>query len=298
MNIIIDFDNTFYTSNRDVDDGMALLYLLGSPDINVVGVTGSFGNGSIEEVDQSTKRLLKELDIESIPYAKGASEKGDYLTKASQLLVKLVNQYSGDINILALGALSNLQGAFLQDQNFFNKINQIVLMGGITAPLIFDKQEMLELNFSCDPQASYTVLTKGTHVSILTGNNCLDLLFTYKDYETYFGEVKSPLANIIMEYTKPWIQDNEDEYGIKGFYNWDSLAAAYLVSPEYFDSNWAEYTISLQSLSIGSLETTYIDPTSYASSKPIKKVKLNTPTIKNADQLKHQLFSNWSATVS
>lgn len=293
MNIIIDFDNTFYTPKRDVDDGMALLYLLGNPQVNIVGITGTFGNGSIEDVDQSTQRLMKDLSIESIPYAKGASEAGDYLTDASQLLVEIVNQYAGDISILALGALSNLQGAYLRDEQFFQKVNEIVLMGGITEPLIFDKQEMLELNFSCDPQATFTVLTKGTHISIMTGNNCLGLLSTRNDYKEYLGRVDTPLATLIKHYTNPWFKDNEDEYGIKGFYNWDSLAAAYLINPSLFQDQWQDFTVSVHSLSTGSLVSSYYDPTSYVSSKPIAKVRLNTPTIKDQSKLNHQLFSNW-----
>lgn len=298
MNVIIDFDNTFYTPQRDVDDGMALLYLLGNPQVNVVGITGTFGNGSIEKVDRCTKRLMKDLNIESIPYAKGAKEAGDYLTEASQLLVDLVDQYAGDVHLLALGALSNLQGAYLRDALFFQKVKEIVLMGGITEPLIFNKQEMLELNFSCDPQASFTVLTKGSHVSIMTGNNCLGLLSTRKDYEAYLGKIETPLAKLIKDYTDPWFQDNEDEYGIKGFYNWDSLAAAYLINPSLFQDQWQEFTVSVHGLSTGSLVSSFYDTSSYINSKPIEKVRLNTPKIKNQSKLNHQLFSNWLNAVN
>lgn len=108
MKVAIDFDNTFYTPNRDVDDGLALMYLLGSSQVDLVGITSCFGNAPIEEVDQSTQRLIEELGLESIPYAKGAKEAGDYLSPASQLLVDLADRYAGDLCLLATGSLANL----------------------------------------------------------------------------------------------------------------------------------------------------------------------------------------------
>ncbi|MBG9980267.1 nucleoside hydrolase [Facklamia sp. DSM 111018] len=293
MKVVIDFDNTFYTSNRDVDDALALMYLLGSEGVEVVGITSTFGNASVEEVDCCTLRLIEELGLQEVPYAKGAKENGDYLTPASHLLIELAKKYKGELIILALGSMSNLQGAYLLDSTFYQKVKQIVLMGGTTEPLMFAKQEMLELNFSCDPQATYNVLTKGQNVSIMTGNNCLDLLFTRADYEQAFLGNTSKIAQLIQKYSDPWFVDNELEYGIKGFYNWDSLAAAYLVDPDYFVDEWQDFTISINSLSKGSLIAEDFDPTSYSDSKPLRNVRLNTPHIKKSNKLRRELFDRW-----
>lgn len=293
MKVVIDFDNTFYTTNRDVDDALALMYLLGSEGVEVVGITSTFGNASIEEVDRCTLRLIEELGLQEVSYAKGAKENGDYLTPASHLLKDLAEEYEGELIVLAVGSMANLQGAYLLDPNFYQKVKQIVLMGGTTQPLIFAKQEMLELNFSCDPQATYNVLTKGQNVSIMTGNNCLDLLFTRADYEQAFAGNTSKIAQLIQTYSDPWFVDNELEYGIKGFYNWDSLAAAYVVDPDYFSDNWQDFTISINSLSKGSLVAEDFDPTTYAGSKPLKTVHVNTPLIKKSNKLRRELFDRW-----
>ena len=295
MKVAIDFDNTFYTPNRDVDDGLALMYLLGSSQVELVGITSCFGNAPIEEVDQSSQRLIEELDLESIPYAKGAAEVGDYLTPASQLLVDLADRYAGDLCLLATGSLANLQGAYLRDPLFFDKVKQIVLMGGTVAPLIFAKSEMLELNFSCDPQATLTVLSKGKNVSVLTGNACLDVLFTREDYDQAFAGQEGCVTRLIETYSDPWFVDNDLEYGIKGFYNWDSLAAAYLVDPQLFQDNLASYRVSIQSLSKGSLLADQEDSTSYAVTKPIRQVSLNLPRVKSAQAVKQALFDRWLA---
>ena len=42
--IILDCDNTMGVIDCDVDDGLALLYLLGCPDVNLLGITCTYGN--------------------------------------------------------------------------------------------------------------------------------------------------------------------------------------------------------------------------------------------------------------
>lgn len=293
MNILIDFDNTFFTDNRDVDDGLALIYLLGSLDVNVVGITSTFGNSTLEEVNRCTEILMDKLDLSPDLFRSGASECGDYLTDASELIVEKADEYAGDLSILALGSMSNLAGAWLRDSEVFEKVNQVVLMGGKTAPLTFAKQEMLELNFSVDPHAAYITLTKAPRVSIMTGNHCLDLLFTRQQYEEMFGGEGGDVAQMIQEYSDPWFRDNDIEYGIKGFYNWDTLAAAYLVNPEFFDDQKDNYRISINSLSTGSLIAEDHDPTSYVTSKPIRVVELNLPKIAQKESLKQHIYQTW-----
>ncbi|KAA9301296.1 MULTISPECIES: nucleoside hydrolase [Aerococcus] len=292
MKVAIDFDNTFFTANRDVDDGMALLYLLACPEVELLAVTSTFGNKGIELVDRDTQRLLETLQLD-LPYAKGGQACGDYLNPASQLLADLADQHAGDLYLLATGSLTNLMGASLVNPHFFDQLKGIALMGGTTAPLNFAKQEMLELNFSCDPQAAYQVLTKGQNVRVMTGNHCLDLLFTQDQYEAAFAQAEGPLVQLIKKYSEPWFRDNDLEYGIKGFYNWDSLAAACLVHPEYFSLDQAEYWLSVEGLSRGRLHCPSQDPTQYVATKPYQRRLITTPRISRPEELKDHLYQTW-----
>lgn len=293
MKVIIDFDNTFYTKNRDIDDALALFYLLGSPNVEVVGIISTFGNSHIERVHRDTLKLLKTIGIEHIPYAKGACEAGDYLTAGSSLLAELVRENQGDITILATGSMTNLHGAYLQYPQFYEQIKQIVIMGGTTKPLMFAKQEMLELNLSVDPLASFAVLTKGYNVNIMTGNNCLDLLFTKEQYKQMFNNKSKPIVNLIQEHSDKWFVDNQLEYGINGFYNWDTLAAAYLINPEFFEDQISSYQVSINSLSTGSLIAKDYDSSSYANVRPNKSTLLNLPRIKHKEELTKHIYDTW-----
>ena len=57
--IIHDCDCTFGINGCDVDDGLALLYLLGDPEAEVLGVTTTYGNNTLEKVYENTKKFVK-----------------------------------------------------------------------------------------------------------------------------------------------------------------------------------------------------------------------------------------------
>ena len=59
---------------------------------------------------------------------------------------------------------------------------------------MFEKKIMDELNFSCDPKATAAVLTKGKNVSVITGNNCLKVLFTKEEYKKRLFGTENPAA--------------------------------------------------------------------------------------------------------
>ena len=69
--LILDCDNTMGVPGRDVDDGLALLYLLGSPQVELLAVTCSFGNSTQEVVYRNTLDLLARWGREDIPVLRG-----------------------------------------------------------------------------------------------------------------------------------------------------------------------------------------------------------------------------------
>ena len=59
--IIFDCDNTFGVKDCDVDDGLALMYLLGSREAQLLGITSTYGNSSLDVVQAVNLRMLEEL---------------------------------------------------------------------------------------------------------------------------------------------------------------------------------------------------------------------------------------------
>lgn len=283
-NIIFDCDNTYGVPDCDVDDGLTLIYLLGNKDANLLGVTTTYGNNKVDVVYPNTLKMIKELKVDNVPVLEGGKNPKDLDNKASDYLVKMANEYAGELSILATGSLTNLYGAYVKDNTFFEKVREIVLMGGITEPLIFAKRQMDELNFSCDPIATYTVLTKGKNVSVITGNNCLKVLVTREDYERELSDYTNPIVPYIKNSVDYWFDYNFNKFGINGTYNWDVTAAVYLMRPEFFKNNIYKMNLNVEHLKRGFLNV-----------EEENNCILNLPTIDNEELYNRDIYDAWKS---
>lgn len=181
--IIFDTDNTTGIEGRPMDDSLALMYLLGLPEeAEVLGVTCNFGNGTVNEVYNCTRKLLDELGRSDMLVLRGAEANDDPRTEAARWIAETAAANPGEVSYLGIGSLGNLYGAYLFDAEVFKNLKEIVLMGGLTEPLyIHGDQPLAELNMSANAFATETVLTKGHDISVITGNNCLAVSELPKD---------------------------------------------------------------------------------------------------------------------
>lgn len=279
--IVLDCDMTMGVNGCDVDDGLAMLYLLGSPEAELLALTATYGNNKLDVVADTMHTVLEEIKRPDILVKRGGAKAGDYDSEAADFLAEMANQYAGELSILATGSLTNLRGAYEKDNTFFEKVKEIVLMGGITEPLVFEKKIMDELNFSCDPLATYTVLTKGKNVATMTGNNCLKVLFTRDEYRKFFRS-GNPVADYIRWKTDYWFGNNEEDYGIRGFYNWDVTSAVYLMHPELFRDHKESLLVSEADLGHGFLRK-----------EKEGNCVLNLPEIEKEQEFRETIYNTW-----
>ena len=155
--------------------------------------------------------------------------------------------------------------------------------------MIFAKKKMDELNFACDPLAAFTVLTSDTKVAVITGNNCLNVLFTREEYEREFADESIDVIRFIKKETDYWFDNNMEEYGIPGYYNWDAIAAAYLMHPELFQIEKQEFILSVSDLEIGKL--------TIAKERNERNATLEIPVIKDADVFCRNIYDTWKNVV-
>lgn len=282
--IIHDCDCTFGMNGCDVDDGLALLYLLGDKDAEVLGVTTAYGNNTLERVYANTREFVKKIGRPELPVLKGGQKAGETDSEASLYLAKMAEEYAGELEILVTGSVTNLYGAWKHNPKFFKQVKRIVLMGGTTQPLLFAKKEMKELNFSCDPLATYTVLTRGTDVAVITGNICLKVLFTREEYEREFADESRDVVRFIKKETDYWFDNNMDVYGIPGYYNWDVIAAAYMMHPELFKVDKTDFILSVEALKKGRLTT---------SEGSEKNCTLEIPVIGEETRFRRNIYDTW-----
>jgi len=117
--IIFDCDNTMGLPRKEIDDGLTLLSLLGRPDVELLGLTTTFGNGAIDEVHPATEKLPRDVGRADIPLRKGEGERGQPPTDAARFLAETAASRPGEITLLATGPLGNLRAAAELDPAFF-----------------------------------------------------------------------------------------------------------------------------------------------------------------------------------
>ncbi|MDY7075703.1 MAG: nucleoside hydrolase [Chloroflexota bacterium] len=291
--IIYDCDNTMGLPHKEIDDGLTLLYLLGRPDVELLGVTTTFGNGAIGEVYPQTVQLLRRLGCADIPVYEGAGERGQAPTNAARFLAQTVASHPGEITLLATGPLGNLRAAAELDSAFFDNLKQIVCMGGYLHPLRIGWRNLLELNLSSDPEAAFAVLNAPLGQSrgivypttLMNAHVCLQASFGWRDL-THIRHWGLGTRRVVRN----WLLTFGLYCGVSVFYLWDLLPAVYVSHPELFDENpvWVRSTVT--DLETGTLVLGDRDEG--------EGIRTNMPShILNAERFKKIIFEAWQQTV-
>jgi inosine-uridine nucleoside N-ribohydrolase len=138
--VIIDTD-----IGDDVDDAFALALAVRSPELQILGVTTTFGD--TETRAKLVDRFLGEVGRAEIPVLAGKSTEtenpmsqrkyaeGGHFTKgshgdAADFLLDEIRKYPGEITLIGIGPLMNVGAAIDRDAATFRKLKRVVIMGG------------------------------------------------------------------------------------------------------------------------------------------------------------------------
>src|SRR5699024_4356602 len=154
-NVILDVDT-------GIDDALAIAYGILSNDLNILGITTSFGNVSVEDATRNTLNVLEFLDAE-LPVSAGAKQpifrkhlkpksdvhgkvglgnltlpdpKGKATSKtASEFVIEQVKKDPNNVTLICVGPLTNLALAIMQAPEIVHLVKNVIIMGGaITVP--------------------------------------------------------------------------------------------------------------------------------------------------------------------
>jgi len=173
----------FADVDTGVDDAIALIYLLASPDAELVGIASTGGNVGVNQVCENNLGLLDLCCVDGVPVSKGADRplnspaladspvhgprglgyaelppsdrqlSGD---DAATAWVKAAQQHPGELIGVATGPLTNLALALRKEPALPTLLRQLVIMGGAydyrgnTSPVA-------EWNIAFDPEAAAEV---------------------------------------------------------------------------------------------------------------------------------------------
>ncbi|RZA29015.1 MAG: nucleoside hydrolase [Proteobacteria bacterium] len=227
--VIFDCDNAMGLPARDVDDGLALLFLLSQPGITLQGITTCFGNAPLPAVLAATQRLIDFAGIPGMPLLAGASGRGTAPTEAAHFLVEATAREPGRIVILACGPLTNLAAAAALDPGFFGRCARIICMGGTVGQPRLGWRRLREINFAADPDAARQVLaTRECLVHVVPATSCLDLKVGAAD----LAQLNPVLRRVLWR----WLVCCWLGRGLDHFVAWDLLAVLTLTHSELVEA--------------------------------------------------------------
>ena len=177
-----------------IDDALALILALKSPEVRVAGITTVAGNAPVETASTNARRVLEYLGAANIPVALGAASPlnrpledalsyhgSDGLGNCSlpppklplqpleawDFLVQSVLDAPDEVILVATGPLTNVAYAFELQPKLPELLNKLVVMGGAYGLTPYGKGNctpFAEFNIWQDPEAAHLVFNSGADI--------------------------------------------------------------------------------------------------------------------------------------
>ena len=158
---------------------------------------------------------------------------------AAQFLISEIEHHPGEVTVLAIGPMTNIAMALRLKPEIESKIKRIVFMGG-NIRVAGNASAAAEFNFWFDPEAARIVMRSHIPKKVMFGLDICNLAPLKKAEFDQIVSAHTPITDLFRE-------DLGNRY--PGFlkdpkatgYMWDSLAAAYLLDPEFVTKSEARY---------------------------------------------------------
>lgn len=255
--IILDLDT-------GVDDALAIAYALGSPELELIGITGTYGNVLLETGVANDLAILDLLGAAGVPVYPGlphaqakdsfevleiskfihgadgigetelaASARTPEDTPAVDFLIDSVRAHGEDLVIVATGPMTNLAAAIRKDPSFAERARIVIMGGALTQP--GNVNAWTEANISQDPEAADELFRSGATVTMVGLDVTLQTLLTY-EHTAKWRELGTPAGRFLADMTDFYIRAYETtapHLGGCGLH--DPLAVAVAVDPTLVD---------------------------------------------------------------
>lgn len=242
-----------------IDDAMAIFYAGLHPEIEIVGMTGIFGNVTVERATANAAVLAGMLG-RRIPVARGADRPlvqppnpvSDYVhgphgfgnlppqpapwppepVSAAEFICATVNAHPGEITLVPLGPLTNIALALRLDPSIAGKVRGVVLMGGGLER--GNVTQFAEANIWNDPHAADEVLAADWPVTMV-GLDVTSQVLAGPDYFAAVAAAAPRLGGFLERAARFYMRFYAARYGLEGAQMHDPTAIIAITDPALFD---------------------------------------------------------------
>jgi len=250
------------------DDAIALLLALGSPELELLGVTTTYGNQTLEKTTANALRVLELAGRGDVPVAAGAAaplerelvvaahvhgESGldgpalpppslePVSTDAVEWLAGAVAGAAGPVTLVPTGPLTNI--ARYLEAHGADGIERIVLMGGSVAE--GNMTPAAEFNVWADPEAAQLVFHSGLDVTMI-GLDVTHRAVTGPDVQRRLRDAGS-VGVFVAELVDFFTVYHRETYGWDGAPIHDAVAVAHLLRPGLVETRLRNVEVELES---------------------------------------------------
>lgn len=228
--VIIDTDTA-------TDDAIAIIMALKHNNFDVKAITTVAGNVDLEQATQNALYTV-ELCNKNIPVYKGSSgpikrkletskffhgkdglgDTGPYIPKlkeqkenAINKIVSLINSNPNEIEIIAIGPLTNIAKVFDEDPSTINKLKSLYIMGGIGEGK-GNITHHAEFNFWVDPDAADVVLNSNIKVHLIAWDTTQIYGYINKENFEELKKINSSLSQFSIDIQQKALQYYKIKY--------------------------------------------------------------------------------------
>lgn len=228
---------------HDVDDCWAIVAALRADNLQIIGLSTIFGNTDVSTATATARALLDMVALyepgHSVPpVTQGASQpiirQRDIPAAVNELARSLKAQR---LTILALGPLTNIAMLLREHPDLISHVEAIVAVAGQQPGQVFRVGEtpvlhLHDMNVRKDPEAIEVVLHSGIPIYLIPFEVAQHVVITRADFHRL--KQRGGLDDWLASRSSPWLEFWETGLGATGFFPFDTLAVAYLVTPKEF----------------------------------------------------------------
>lgn len=271
-----------FDTDPGVDDAMALYFALAHPGIDVVGITTTFGNVSVEQAATNAlyltalaKRAVPVTKGVKTPWCKPGEAPPDFIHGAdglgnlpsregtanlldprssAQFIVDMARAHPGEITLVAVGPLGNLSTALKLAPELPGLLREVIIMGG-TVVEPGNVSPVAEANIWNDPHAADHVFTAGwklTMVGLDVTHQVIVPLAMFKRIADHHQHVATNVLHHAVSFYADFYSGLYPHVAaIHGCFGHDVLAFVYLTNPELFGVESGRIRVATEGLAQG-----------------------------------------------
>ncbi len=251
-----------------VDDALALLLAMRSPELKIEAITPVAGNVPLELTLPNALRLVEIAGRTDIPVAAGArapmmrrlvtatyahGENGlggavfpdptikPVATPAAELIRDVVRKYPGEVTLITLGPLTNIATALNSDSDLAGKVRGLTMMGGSLSG--GNITPAAEFNIYVDPEAARIVFQSGIPITMVGLDVTRKTSLTDEHVKT-LEAAKNPVSQAAATIGRNAVNRNRDRGFLVGPNMHDSLAVAAFLDPTIL--TFADYYVDVE----------------------------------------------------